>query len=251
MNKYNKNKLFPNYPNDAIDLAANLINSDTISRLDSLVGTASMINEKMITELLESLKALSETAIDSAYSIMNDISLRCTLSIVDSSALSAVGMSILSSCAESFQTFAKEAMLALSSITNIDIPEDYVIIDESSIEEFEFPDSIALPIGNKRIRVKTEIIISFLVTLVVSLVSFIQSEYHEKKSLEAERQYYASKLQESQKQSQMLEQLIDSIDYSESAHADSIEALTKSIQSLTESFRSSELTHPESDSTSD
>ena len=248
MNKYNKNKLFPNYPNDAIDLAANLINSDTISRLDSLVDTAAMINEKMITELLESMKALSETAIDSAYSIMNDVLIESAFSIVDSSALS---MSALSSCIESFQSFAKEATLALSSITNIDIPEDYVIIDESSIEEFEFPDSVALPIGNKRIRVKTEIIISFLVTLVISLVSFIQSEYHEKKSLEAEQQYYASKLQESQKQSQMLEQLIDSIDYSESAHADSIEALAKSIQSLTESFRSSELTHPESDSTPD
>lgn len=245
MNKYDRNKLFPNYPNDAVKLVVGLANSGMISHLNSLVGTTSLISGNLSSGLCEYMKSASEIALNCRCSIMDAEVLKSILSITNSAISSTAEMSAFSSYIKTFQSVAEEVLRADTAITNIDDSEDYVIVDKSSVEEFELPDSVALPIGNKRVKIKTEIIISVLATIVVSLVTFIQSEYHERKSLEAEQQYYESKLREEREQNQILEKLIDSIDYSESTCKDSIESLTKSIHSLTEVLQSFESVHSE------
>ena len=80
------------------------------------------------------------------------------------------------------------------AITNIDDSETYVIVDESSVEEFELPDSVALPIGNKRVKIKTEIIISLVGPLLYHL-SHSSKVNITRETLEAEQQYYESKLE--------------------------------------------------------
>lgn len=247
MNKYDRNKLFPNYPNDAVKLVVDLANSGMISHLNSLVGTTSLISGNLSSGLCEYMKSASKIALNCGCSIMDAEVLKSILSITNSAISSTAEMSAFSSYIKTFQSVAAEVLRMDTTTTNIDDPEDYVIIDESSVEEFELPDSIALPIGNKRVRIKTEIIISLLATIVVSLVTFIQSEYHERESLEAEQQYYEYKLREERKQNQILEKLIDSIVYSESTCKDSIESLTKSIHSLTEVLQSFESVRSEID----
>ncbi|MBS6604801.1 MAG: hypothetical protein KH313_03435 [Lachnospiraceae bacterium] len=250
MNKYDRNKLFPNYPSDAINLITGLSNCGMTSYLNSIASMMSSINKDLSVQLCDSIKLMSEIALDyrnSTSKIMEE----CILSITDLAILSTDSMSAFSSYIESFQSIATEIAQISSTIPLADTSEDYITISESCVEEFELPDSIALPIGNKRVRVKTEFILSLLVTIFFSLITFVQSECHERKSLETEQQYYDSKLQEERKQNQMIEKLIDSIDYSESAHSDSVEALTKSIESLTELIQSSEAAHQEIDSNPD
>lgn len=52
-----------------------------------------------------------------------------------------------------------------------DLPEDdFVTFDRNPIKEWEIPDTIAIPIGHNRIRMRTDIFIAFIGSIVIPLI---------------------------------------------------------------------------------
>ena len=52
-----------------------------------------------------------------------------------------------------------------------DLPEDdFVTFDKNPIKEWEIPDTIAIPIGHNRIRMRTDIFIAFIGSIVIPLI---------------------------------------------------------------------------------
>lgn len=131
-----------------------------------------------------------------------------------------------------------------------ELPEnDYVTIDEDSVQELNIPETIAVPIGNKRIRIKTDLFLTLLMTILFGLAGCIQTTYYEEKSLAAEQKYQDAQLKLEEERNQILRNHLESIDLSACSQNDSIEILIDTIDTLTESLQSSVPDSQENDST--
>lgn len=126
--------------------------------------------------------------------------------------------------------------------------DDYVIIDEKPIKEWEIPDTLAIPIGHNKIRIKTEILVSLLLTIFFGLISFIQTEYYERKSSDSEQEYQKTKLLIEEERNQKFQDFLNSIDLSNSSQSTSINNLIRAIESLNNSLQDSEKIPQETDS---
>lgn len=122
--------------------------------------------------------------------------------------------------------------------------DDFVTVDESSVKEYEIPDTIAIPIGNKRVRIKTEFFVSLLVTIILWFSSAMIDSYKESRSSQDETEYRNEQLRiekeqlsEEEKQSQIhqieiqiLNDLLQSVDASNSTQTELIHNLKESVQ---------------------
>lgn len=109
---------------------------------------------------------------------------------------------------------------------------DYVIVDEHPIKEICIPDSLAVPIGKYRVKIKTDQFIAIIfgiLSLIVSFMSFISASPDTDQR--QEEQIY---IQTQQWQNQILNRLLDSIDASFSSQAKAIEALRKAVGAQSE-----------------
>lgn len=111
---------------------------------------------------------------------------------------------------------------------------DYVIFDESAINEYEIPDTIAIPLGFGRIRMKTSDFISVLLT-VISIVVTIFTTVMSRPTSPTEAEQKQIEIQEFQNQllqsqNQMLSQLLSNIDLSSSSQAEALQALKESVE---------------------
>lgn len=109
---------------------------------------------------------------------------------------------------------------------------DYVIVDEHPIKEICIPDSLAVPIGKYRVKIKTDQFIAIIfgiLSLIVSFMSFISASPDIDQR--QEEQIY---IQTQQWQNQILNRLLDSIDASSSSQAKAIEALREAVEAQSE-----------------
>jgi len=201
---------------------------------------------KQYDKLMQS-RIISQIGKDSLSSALSSVS--CLNKIASSSA------GILSSSVN-FKAASSSVADMVSVLEELNDSEcfsedDFVTCDANSIKEWNVPDTIAIPIGHNRIRMKTELFISVLLTIIFGLASFIQVEWHEQKSLESEQNYQESKLQLDKERNQTLYDFLNSIDLSTTSQSASINALVDSIEALTEALQSSEAIHQDSDSTPD
>ena len=114
------------------------------------------------------------------------------------------------------------------------LPEDdFVIVDESAVKIYEFPDCIYIPIGNSRIKMPTSIlltlinlIISTILTISIAVVQFNSSQEDQIKQTQIEE----TQIELQRAQNEILQQLLHNIDTSSSSEAEAIKELQKTVE---------------------
>lgn len=114
---------------------------------------------------------------------------------------------------------------------------DYVIVDEKPVKEISVPDTLAIPAGNYRVKIKTEYFIAILFGILSLIVSIASSIIASSSSLNTDRiQEEQIYIQTQQWQNQILNRLLDSVDASSSTQAEALY-----VKLLIESSADSEL----------
>lgn len=120
-----------------------------------------------------------------------------------------------------------------------DLSDDYVTFNKPEIIELTLPDSIAIPLGNKRIRMSTSIFIAIISTILLPILfhlsdsivnlhqSVIEAE-NEQKRLELEQERNDLLYEGNQLYKQWLD-AFQSLDSSHSSQSESIELLKESL----------------------
>lgn len=162
--------------------------------------------------------------------------------------LSEQSLSAAKAVASSSQ-IAQELSSSLESLSD----DDFVTFNEDSIKEWEFPDTIAIPAGNKRIRMKTEIFIAILSGVVIPVLLWIAGQivdFHDaytKSQTESQRleieQEYNDLIRESNHLFSQYIDLLTSTDASNSSRADQIESLKESLPEPGSAPTASDLAH--------
>lgn len=134
---------------------------------------------------------------------------------------------------DSFQKILSQQIDNSSSISS----EDYVTLDEKNVKEWEFPENIAIPIGNNKVRIKTELFISLLSIFISLIFSLTELTFNRldastdtsdsQKLMEIEQERNLLQAQ----QNEILYNLLKSVDASTSSQADAIEELKEFLTS--------------------
>lgn len=202
------------------------------------LGTESFANSLKIFQA-----SLSQVS-DLASNIVITPALQEALDSLVSSIGAATSDSIISSCKSMIEELAK-----FSS----GISEDYVTLDKPEITELELPDSIALPIGNKRIRMSTSIFIAIISSILLpilfhlsdTIVNLYQSSAevrNEQKRLEIEQEKNDLIRERNQIYKQCLD-AFESLDVSHSSQSETIESWKESLPVIDSYPEESELNH--------
>lgn len=134
------------------------------------------------------------------------------------------------SLSEGFSNIDKSDFQCFSEPT-----EDYVTLDESNANEWNIPETIAIPIGNSRVRMKTSDFIQFLAIIVTTLtfiVSFVFERLDSAADAETTQQLIELEQERNEiekERNQILYEFLSSIDTSESSQAETIEELKESV----------------------
>ena len=107
--------------------------------------------------------------------------------------------------------------------------EDYVTLDKDSIETFEIPESIAIPLG-----MSTDVFIS-IISLLVSIILSTSIALYQSNQSPTESETQQIQLDETQNallqtQNQLLYDLLHSIDTSSSSESGSLQSLKKAVE---------------------
>lgn len=158
----------------------------------------------------------------------------------------------ISGIAESLHRLSS-SLEKISYDLNYSSDDDYVILDETPIKELDISETIVVPIGNNRFRMKTSDLITLLSTiftilltisgLVFNRIDAASNNQFAQQLIETEQERKSIEHQENQ----ILREFLDSIDTSESSKSDIIDNLIQSIEDLTECIQASELNLQESD----
>ena len=140
--------------------------------------------------------------------------------------------------AESLNTQTKNNVDKLQLHKDNHNNDDYVTVDEEPIKEFEIPDSIAIPIGSNRVRIKTEFFITILITIFFAFLNFSMNIYQGYRNEKNEIRYQEKQLQLKRKENKALRTFLESVDLSASSGAETIKNLKESILSIESSLGS-------------
>ena len=131
--------------------------------------------------------------------------------------------------------------------------DDFVTLEESSSKEWAIPDTIAVPIGKNRIKVKTDLFVGILIEIIFQLLTVVITVYFSQQSLISDRAYQKEQICLEQENMQNEHDFLDSIDTSMSSMAETIEDLKDDLRVLNSCLQdissalSSQGTPPESD----
>ena len=118
--------------------------------------------------------------------------------------------------------------------------DDYITVNEDSVKEFQIPDTIAIPIGHNRVRIKTESFIKVLWIILTTLIEFSILVYQGNKNEASETYYQEKQIKLKQEENQVLRDFLESIDASMSSKAKTIEELKESILTIESSLEAFE-----------
>ena len=105
-----------------------------------------------------------------------------------------------------------------------DSSTDYVFLDQSEIKEYELPETIAIPVGRNRIKIKFDILIS-LVALIISFFALVKPSAADPEQLALQR----TKVQ-------LLSEILENTEPSDSETAKKLDTLQQSIDELNSHF---------------
>lgn len=191
--------------------------------------------EAIISDIISAFAQSFPDTINSTKTLVS--SMADAFSEITDAQISAIS-NLVSSMASVFENFHNSSN---------SLEDDFVIADQKLTKEFEIPDTIAVPIGHKRVRIKTELFLSILISIFFGLVGCIQTGLNNQQSIKSEKNYQDSLLQIEEERNQIIHDFLDSIDLSSSSQSDSIDSVLKSIECLTDYLLSSEPLQTKSD----
>lgn len=120
---------------------------------------------------------------------------------------------------------------ALPENTDEEAPDDYVTFVKPESKEWDISETIAIPIGNNKVRMKTSDFISLLSSIIAALAIIIPLIYG-RIDAASNAQYEQQSIEIEQEQNQLLSDFLSSIDSSNSYQAEAVEDLKKSVLNL-------------------
>lgn len=94
--------------------------------------------------------------------------------------------------------------------------DDYVVMEESVVKEYDFPEILAIPVGKNRVRIKTSIFIA-LIGVIFSLISILRPSSD------------AQMLSLLKEQNRILSEVLENTESSNSATAKELEAIKEAL----------------------
>lgn len=225
---YDFSKLSP-----ALSQLEKINSADIFNNLSPALKAASQhfaAYEKLIqnsTAMPTALKTLSDTLQASSYKDL----------------VAASGISVLSSITKNLgslniASLGETVLETLNDSTSF--PEDdFITCDEAPVKVWNIPDYIAIPVGNNRIRMKTDIFIAILSGILVPIFLWIAGQIVDLNDAHAKAQTESQRLEIEQERNDLLREhnqlfsqyieLLISTDTSSSSEAEQIEHLKESL----------------------
>lgn len=233
MSRYDINKLFPNYPNDVIKTYESFMTPELQNSLLDLASVASDFSKAISFDLLNQFADLSKQfssdyapVISAVFKELSDNMASITPELISFISNIENGVSDLSDIVNSSAT-------AFSSMADYPINgdfDDYITVDEHPIKDLEIPETLAIPIGHNRVRIKTDVFINFLITIIFALLTFAVSTYQGYENAESQERFQEEQLQLDRERNQTLNKILESVDASNSSQSEAIEELKASFQ---------------------
>lgn len=136
--------------------------------------------QTLTSEATKAIKLLGETHNDSISEIvklsadyineLGNLYISTSLQSAVTAYISALGSSITQSTASAINIVVKEVMKNLTPSPAFIPDEDYITLDKKVIKEYELPETIAIPIGHNRIKMKLDTLLA-IIAIIISLFS--------------------------------------------------------------------------------
>lgn len=136
--------------------------------------------QTVTSEATKAIKLLGETHNDSISEIvklsadyineLGNLYISTSLQSAVTAYISALGSSITQSTASASNIVVKEVMKNLTPSPAFIPDEDYITLDKKVIKEYELPETIAIPIGHNRIKMKLDTLLA-IIAIIISLFS--------------------------------------------------------------------------------
>ena len=142
---------------------------------------------------------------------------------------------------DAISAISSSAKFVLEESNNSEyLPEDdFITMDEAPIKEWEIPDTIAIPIGHNRIRMKTDIFIAFISGIVIPLIFSLAGLIVDLSTAISESQNEAHRIELEEERNNLINEsnqlfdryldILDSTDTSGSSKADQFESWKESL----------------------
>lgn len=126
-----------------------------------------------------------------------------------------------------------------SSDTYLSDSEDFVTLNEPEIKEFTIPETIAIPIGNKRIKMSTNMLISIVGSILLPFLLWLNTTIINLHQSAAETKLEQQRLEIEQERNELIRQgndiykqcydILQSVDSSQSSQSETIESWKESL----------------------
>lgn len=213
----------------------------TIFSSDSITSQIGHLQEEMFKSYKQFFQLYTPSIISSLTNSLSIMSEAMTAAVRDN-----ITTSMYNNLSESLKTMIslqslQQQLIDIAPEPSFDHPDnlnnlpedDFVIVDESAVKIYEFPDCIYIPIGNSRIKMPTSIlltiinlIISTIITISIAVVQFNSSQEDQIKQTQIEE----TQIELQRAQNGILQQLLHNIDTSSSSEAEAIKELQKTVE---------------------
>lgn len=219
--------------------------ADSYLKLSGLDSALSKSVSEFAAAQLQSLGANSlknsldifQSSLSSISQLASDIAFTPELQKALDSLVSSIG----STTSQSLASVISNALLDFSNSSNVCFSdsEDFVTLNEPEIKEFTVPETIAAPIGNKRIRISTNILIAIIGSILLPLFFHLTDTIISLQQSAAETKLEQQRLKIEQDRNDLIHErnelykqcydLFQSLDSSQSSQSEAIESWKESL----------------------
>lgn len=212
----------------------NLFDEDTFRSTQTLAANMQSIINNLCedvphfntTSLIETYCKLSKIEIPNFANVLVQFSSK--LETIDTTVMFQNAVRTLS-CLSDEDTIAKFLSQitheVLSNIPENDAPNsDYVIADEISMKEWDIPETLAIPIGHNRIKIKFDTLIA-IIGIIISLFALFKPSSTEQEQIILQ-----------QTEVQILSEILDSTEATDPKISEKLNALKESVDELNSSI---------------
>lgn len=190
----------------------------------------------ILKETTKPFTSLSQDWVASLAPVMLDFSNSIAYQIVESfntgSITEEISGSIRSSFNDEFTTAFKSSISTFEQ-SDFSLNDDYVLFDKSSIKTYEIPDSLVVPFGKNRVKMRTDFFIA-IISLFLSIIgtSIAVLQFFQDTNTTNTQIIQLDEPQNAllQTRNQLLYDLLHSIDTSSSSESESLQSLKKEVE---------------------
>lgn len=200
-------------------MAKNSLNN---SELDESIRAIASAYENAMKILSETSPVGMLEAVKLSADYLNQLgtaSISTNLQFAMESLLSTLGDSAPYAAISASNAVVKELIKDFPTPSDFVSDEDYVTVDEAVIKEYELPETIAIPIGHNRIKMKFDTLIALL-ALIVSLLT-LKPSASEQEQLALQRT-----------EVQILSEILESTKASNATTAEQLDTLKESVDTI-------------------